>query len=247
MKKVVILGKQSDLITSCFSGADEIRAAYSDLSDVLPDTACVLTAPGLDADTLREAVRVLSARKIPLAALTLNPSEEEQELLLDCGISNIIPLPMSAKLLQKRILLLAGSSAASGTDAGADLFSRIAQSNEERGAYTVSEDDFSNIYRFVLRLQERMDKEAKLAVFSFHTRLNTPPEPGTVEEGFRIVQRCLRRGDIACIYGKTILAILMSAGADGCKTAADRIVSTYAAHCCDSIFTLQYEIREIRN
>ena len=39
----------------------------------------------------------------------------------------------------------------------------------------------------------------------------------------------------------------MSAGADGCKTAADRIVSTYAAHCCDSIFTLQYEIREIRN
>ena len=143
--------------------------------------------------------------------------------------------------------LFAGSAAGADAAPGLELFAEIEETNRQSGAYTVEADDFAGIYRFVMRIQDRMDKQAHLVSFCFHSRLNTPPEPGTVEEGFRIVQRCLRRGDIACMNGQTILAILMGADEEGCRVAADRIVSTYEAHCSGSAFTLKYEMREIRS
>ena len=55
-----------------------------------------------------------------------------------------------------------------------------------------------------------------------------------------------RRGDIVSIYGFALCAILIGADEEGGKVAADRIVSTYAAHFPSSLYTMKYEMQEIR-
>ena len=247
MKKVLVLGKNQEPVRSCLAGLTGIQLSFSDGKELMPDTDCVLIAPDLSDNQRTGAVKQLSARGIPFAALSFDASEAYQELLLDTGIERIFQLPMSPALLQKRILMLADSSSSAGSDAEVDLFAQLTEPEQQTGAFSVQESEFSNIYRFVKRLQDRLDKHAQLVIFSFHSRLNTPPEPGTVEQAFRIVQRCLRRGDIACMYGQKVLAILMGTDAGGCRGAVERIVSTYEAFCRDSLFSMKYEMREIRN
>lgn len=245
MKKIVILGEPEKRLEAVLSAADDFQLVYSASADVMPDTAGVLFTQQYALANAAKTVPILQRRNIPFAAAVFEASDEEQEALLDCGISNLLLLPMSASLLRKRLIALVGNPVRSDSEAGFQLFAQISESNQQRGAYVVQEADFTNIYRFVLRLQERMEKKAQLVIFSFHSRLEQPPEPGTLEQGFRIVQKCLRRGDITSVYGKKILAIMMAANADGGHTAAERIVNTYQAYHCDSVYEMRYEMRDI--
>lgn len=90
-----------------------------------------------------------------------------------------------------------------------------------------------------------MDKQIQFVKFSFNSRLNDIPEPGTLEEAFPLVHRCLRRGDIVSIYGNNILAILMGTDEKGGRVAAERIVNTYHAHYSYSEYEMSYEMTEI--
>jgi len=245
MERIVILGKPDEQLENCLAEIADFQFIVSDSPDVMPDTAGVLITQQYAARHAAAAVQVLQKRSIPFAAVTSDASEENQAFLLESGISRLLFLPMSGVLLQKHLTALIGTPAVSELEAGFQLFSQIAESNLQRGAYVVREAEFTNIYRFVLRLQERMEKQAQLVIFSFRSRLNQKPEPGTLEEGFQIVQKCLRRGDIVCIYGAKILAIMMAANSGGGQSAADRIINTYHAYYCDSVFELQYEMHGI--
>ena len=242
MIHAAVIGKADEQLRAVLSGIENTVFQYSENADVLPDTACALIVPQEDMD-LPAVCKTLKNRGIPYAALTFDHDDALQTQLLDSGIDRILLLPKSAELIRKHIETLAGKNAFSSKEF--DLLSIISEPNRQLGAYAVSEQDFFKIFRFVQRLQERMDKQSQLVVFSFHTRLNTPVEPGTLEDAFPIVQRCLRRGDIASVCGKQITAILIGSDAEGAKSAIDRIVQTYEAHCGDSMYTIKYELREI--
>ena len=245
MNRITVLGAGDGRLTQCFAEIAPFDVQFSDSADASPDTACVLVSQETFGGDLQSAADRLRRRGIPFAALTFDRSDENAEYLLDCGFDRILALPMSAKLLTKHIAALSGSDAGN-TEVGLSLLTQLSASDNQRGALIVKESEFSNIYRFVARLQERMDKKAQLIEFTFHTRLHSPPEPGVLEQALPIVQKCLRRGDIVCIYGKQLFAILSSADPDGAAAAADRIVNTYEAYCRDSIFSMQYQMNAIR-
>ena len=241
--KAVIIGKKDERLDDILNSVKGFEFAYCSAEEVLPDTACVLVTDS--AEHPAEDVRLMRTRNIPAAAVTFDGSNARQEYWLDRGADRIFVLPMPDQLLYKRMVALAGSAASAASDAGFELFARITESNQQRGAYAVQEADFFNIYRFVQRMQDRADKQSQLVIFRFTTRLQSAIEPGTLEDAFPIVQKCLRRGDLVCMYGENILAILIGADAEGAKYAADRIVNTYQAHFCGSIYDMKYELREI--
>ncbi|MBR4200422.1 MAG: hypothetical protein IKQ91_03980 [Oscillospiraceae bacterium] len=246
MSKVILIGKPDEALNACLSGMHELQFGYAENeAAVLPDTACVLIMQEQAGSSLQKTVNLLQKRGIPAAVLTSDGSEENQEYLLDLGAAQYFILPMKASLLQKRILALIGSHEGAGTDAGLELLMQIAKDEQPRGAFSVSEADFTKIYRFVLRLQERTEKKAQLVIFRFDTRLKTPVEPGTLEDAFPIVQKCLRKGDIVSMFGQTIMAILMAAEESGGRVAAERIINTYQAYYSGSIFDMKYEMRPI--
>lgn len=242
MEKAAVICGQDEGLKACFSDITDFKVQFSSADDIPSDAACVLVSQELSED----AVRKLSAGNIPYAVITTDSSEENEERLLDSGIYTIIKLPMSQGLLSRHIKALIGKSDRRHGGTAPDLFSGMPVSDGQRGAFTVQENDFENIYKFVCRLQERMDKQAQLVEFSFHSRLKKGQlEPGALEDAFSIIQKCLRRGDIVCIYGQAVLAILMGADEAGGRTAAERIVNTYEAHCCDSMYDMVYKMREI--
>lgn len=246
MKKIVVMSQQDAALAEALSVPEGMELRFSESAGVLPDTACVLISQCFAGTRLAETAADLRRRNIPFAVVTFDRSDENEAALLDAGVTQIIKLPMSELLLKKRISALIHAAEPGGSDAGFALFSQLAEGDSQRGAYAVRESDFTNIYKFVLRLQERMDKQAQLVRFTFHTRLKMPLEPGTLEAAFPIVQKCLRRGDIASMHSEGIYAILMGADEEGGKIAADRIVTTYEAHVRDSIYTMKYEMQEIR-
>ncbi|MBR5371802.1 MAG: hypothetical protein IK130_06280 [Oscillospiraceae bacterium] len=240
--KIVILGTADERLLAAVSGINSSEIVQCGAEEILPDTDCVLLTD--QTPEPEQTAALLRSRTIPAAAVTADGSDERAEFWLDCGIDRIFVLPMPETLLQKRISALAGSAVCL-PDAGFELFARIAESNQQRGAYAVHEPEFFNIYRFVQRLQERMDKQAQLVIFSFQARLDDTVEPGAMEEAFQIAQKCLRRGDIVSISGQRILAIMMGADKEGGYVAASRIVNTYQAYCSGSAYDLRFEMQTI--
>ena len=245
MKKIMILSGSDERLQEQFSHITGYEVLFTEKETFLPDIACVLISQDFAGKKAGDICTLFTQRNIPNAEVTFDGSEENQILLLDRGISHYLILPMSSRLLSKRIAALIGEADRRDSGTGFELFSQLAKADTHMGAYVVRESDFANIYRFVLRLQERMDKQAQLVCFSFHSRLKGPLEPGVLEEAFPIVQRCLRRGDIVSIYEQRIYAVLMGADEAGGRTASDRIVNTYHAHCCDSMYDMVYEMAEI--
>ena len=242
--KSVIIGNKDERLDDILSSVKGFEFAYCSAEEVLPDTACVLVTDS--AEHPAEDVRLMRTRNIPAAAVTFDGSNARQEYWLDRGADRIFVLPMPDQLLYKRMVALAGSAASAASDAGFELFARITESNQQRGAYAVQEADFFNIYRFVQRLQERLERGAQLVIFSFQSRLRDVVEPGALEDAFQIVQKCLRRGDIISINGERIFAIMMGAEKQGGNTAANRIVNTYNAYYSGSAYELHFEMQEIK-
>ena len=243
MKKVLILCQPDEPLKNCFDSIHAAEIVFSADAEIPQDTDCVLISQRFTGAALPELLLSCRRSSLPAAVFTDDASEQNQELLLDMGFDHILLLPMSAKLLDKQITALLGSASAS--EIGFALFAQLEESDAKTGAFQVSSHDFPMICRFVERLQGRMEKPSQLVIFHFSTRLKTPPEPGTVEQTFPIVQTCLRRGDIVCMDGQQILAILVGADEAGGRTAAERIIATYQAHCCDSIYDLHYNMQPV--
>ena len=245
MKTIQLISPPDERLNACFSGIPEYRFRLSASPEIQPDIAFVLLSAALDEQMLRNTVRLLNRRRIPFAAIAFELSEETEAMLLDCGITQIFRLPISPMLLRKRIGAMTAEDDRRTSDAGRIVFAGLNADEQQRGAFVVQEADFAGIYQFVLRLQERLDKPAQLVRFRFRAQLDLPLEPGAPADALPLVQKCLRRGDIVCVYGHQIYAILLGSDPNGAKIAAERIVSTYQAYCRDSFCDMQYEISEI--
>lgn len=224
---------------------NEIAVHTIDNTDLPSDSECVLIPEEYAGDKLVNMIKTMKNLLIPVAVATHDGTQDNQEYLLECGADDVIILPMVPRLLEKRLLNLGANSALSRTNVNFSAFDRIREANEGAGAFLVQENDFANIYRFVVRILERLDQKAQLIIFTFNSDFGPFIETGTVYDFIKIVQAVLRRGDISSIYGRQVFVILMGADAESSEKVVQRMLSTFNAHYNDDTCEITYEMREI--
>ena len=239
-KKIVVLGGNAD-ISAAFSGLSGLAVSFAEKpEDVGADAACVVVA-----EQCADAIAALKQQGIPVAAVTSDAAAETQDRLLDCGADDVLVLPMSAKLLQKRLIALTEQPLHSAEPVDFASFDRVREANKGRGAFIVEEHDFTNVYRFVSRILERLDKKAQMIIYNFKSPCGPIAETEDVDNFMKIGQACLRRGDISAVCGTQVLLILLGADEGDGNMVAKRLNDTFEAHYLDATSRITYEIREI--
>ena len=212
----------------------------------LPTTSeCVLIPQEYAGEKLVRMIRSMKNLLIPVAVATHDGTTDNQEYLLECGANDVIVLPIAAQLLEKRLLSLGAGSVLTRTNVNFAAFDRIREVNQGRGAFVVQENDFANIYRFVVRILERLEQKAQLIIFTFNSDFGPFIETGTVFDFIKVVQAVLRRGDISSIYGRQVFVILMGTDAENGERVVKRMLDTFTAHYGDDTCEITYEMREI--
>jgi len=245
MYNIVVLSDNGDRLKAALPETENLSYSFTMSPDVKPDTECVLVSQDYSGAEIDNIVKTFKKRGIPCAVATFDGSEKNKSELLSKGITDIIVLPMSDELLVKELTAII-SSQRIGSDDGFEMFAKVAALDDQKGAFVVHESNFTNLYRFVKRLTNRMEKPAYLVKFTFSSPDKGEIEPGALEEAFLIIKMCLRRGDIVSIYGNSLLAILIGADAEGAKTASQRIVDTYQGFGCYNMYDMAYDMQEIK-
>lgn len=245
MYNIVVLSDNDARLKAALPVTKDISFTFTASPDVHPDIDCVLVSQDYYGEDIGEIMSSFKKHGIPCAAVTFDGSDENRAKLQRKEITDTIVFPTNEELFLKHITSVI-SSQRLGSDVEFETFAKAVALDDQKGAFVVHESNFTNLYRFVKRLLDRMEKPAYLVKFSFNSPYNGKLEPGALEEAFLIVKTCLRRGDIVSIYGNCLLAILIGADAEGAETAAKRIVDTYQGFCCNSIYDMGYETQEIK-
>ena len=228
---------------TALGGDFQVAHAAEDATPV--DSDCVLLTQEFAGDKLADRIRALRKLLIPVAVATYDGSAGNQEFLVGCGADDVIVFPIPGKLLEKRLEALSGSSVFSQADVDFSAFDRIREANQGKGSFIVQQHDFANIYRFVMRLLERLDQKAQLIIFTFTSDCGPVIESEGIMNFLRIVQACLRRGDISSVCGRQVFMILIGADELGGHTVIQRVLNAYAAHFDDDSCEITFEMREI--
>ena len=198
---------------------------------------------------LPETINIIKKNMKSSAVLTGDNSLENQEYLCSAGVDDIIFLPVCSEFLMKRIAFLNASKndVLEKSSVNMACFSKLEETNGGNGAYLVHRQNFGDIYKFVLRIMERLEKKCQVLIFSLEKNKNCRKETDEVMEVLSdAVQICLRRGDIFSVCeSNQIVVILMGADDDGGHLVANRVVSNFYSKCCDCNFKLKYDIKEI--
>lgn len=243
MEKIAVYGTRAELPLPVGYDVEYIR----DL--VFPEsTDCLIVSCSAAGDSTAQIIAAAKRLGIPVIAASTDMSLESQERLLELGADDVSPLPINEELLAKRIDALFCYS-----DDSVELlpdfldFEDITVENGGKGSFKVHQHDFLNLYRFVLRLLERVNESAQMLLFTL--KCDTSAECGQTEydELTTAVQKCLRRGDISskCGDGK-IIVLLIGANDEGGHLAANRIISNFYSRCDNEQCSLNYDIREIK-
>lgn len=248
MNKITVFCGSEPRLIDAFSGLDEVDVRFAAReADIAEDSEAVILSQDYAADHIVRMIRMFKAKMIPTAVATFDRSEATQDLLLDYGADDVVLLPMSRRLLQKRLVALTESSMMTTGPIDFAAFDRIREANQGRGAFIVHEKDFTNIYRFVSRILERLDKSAQMIIFNFSADDHGYVESDDIYNFVKILQACLRRGDISAICGKQVLLILMGTDTAGGEIVVKRLLSTFEGHYYDSDCTITYEMRQINS
>lgn len=219
----------------------DIRFA-SNLSEI-GETDCLLVSD--DWFDLAGAFAEAAKRGLPAAALTDDGTEASLSELLDMGADDVFVMPQPRRLLVRRLEALLAQGKDSSLPVDFAAFERIRVANQGRGAFLVEEHDFENVYRFVMRILERLDKKAQMVIFSFSSPCGPIAETEDVEIFVRIGLACLRRGDICAVVDSQVLLILLGAGSEDGALVVKRLTDTFASHYADATSKITYEMREI--
>lgn len=226
---------------------DHFTFTLSETVEALPECDILLISSSAgDLSQLRdELVDHPCFGNVPAAALTEYVGCYEQEMLCAMGYDDVFFMPLCKTLLRRRILSLTEFD---GT--GALSFESLSEmkADSKNGAYTVQSHDFTNIYRFILRLLERLGKSAQMLHLTLccDDECSEEAQQNVMKILAGAVQGCLRRGDISSVFSKDqVIVLLMGADDDGGHLAANRIVSSFYSECDDDSFELNYNIREI--
>lgn len=243
MKKIVVYG-QPDILP--LSG--DINVEYESLDSVPEGADCIIVSQEFTGNSLEAVLAEAEKLNISVLAVTTNSDAENQEYLLGLGAEDVVTLPVCAELLSKRIknlnsLYRESSRVLSDLSRPEDLYVE----NGGMGSLKVPQHDFINLYRFVLRLLERMEVSAQMLVFSLNFKDAPADDSQLTDLLSSAVHKCLRRGDIStkCESGR-IVVILLGANDDGGHLVANRIVSNFYSECDDENYKLTYDICEIR-
>ena len=188
-------------------------------------------------------------RDVPVAAVTSECSCENQEILLGMGFDDVVRLPISGQLLIRRLRGIAAVSLRESSEHMMNIDSIMEINDGDSGAYCVRSVDFTNIFRFVLRVLERTQKNAQMLVMKLdHIGDKTPAENRrTMSILAESVRKCLRRGDMSSVCGDDrVVILLIGADDEGGHLVASRIVSSFYSKCADDSYELSYDIREVR-
>ena len=226
-------------------------ALAADISK-LPDCDVILVSEeysGGSIDTLIGNIRESDRFGSIPAAVVVNESISctEQEKLLSLGFDDVICLPLCRQLLQRRVKALLLVSGGDDTVITLDSLMNVRDGSE--GAYSVHSGDFTNIFRFVLRVLERTGKDAQILVLTLsndgnHSISSQKSVMTTLSEAVRM---CLRRGDMSSVCGDDkVLVLLIGADDEGGHLVASRIVSSFYSECTDDSYEISYDIREVK-
>ena len=243
MYRVAVLSDENDvMLNNSISELDDVEACTHNESEIPPECVCAIVSQKRYGDSLAEVVRSLKDRAMGVCVATEDGSCENQERISVLGADEVVVLPMPAKLLKRRICGLANSVELSDFEA----FDKIAESNKGVGSYIVDDNNFKSIYRFVLRLLERLDKKAQLVRFELKSRFNMI-DPDGMNDFVSVIQRCLRRGDIICRNGNQLFVLLIGTDAEGGDYVAKRLIDTFWSVCDDDSFDIVYEMKELNS
>lgn len=244
-KNVAVISNSYENTDKYLHGIEGISFHKTALEDISADYDCVLISQDLISDDLHNTINEAKRQFLSVGVLTFDGSSENLDKMLEYGADDVIVLPMPAQLIKKRLETLCSNSVLSPDPVDFSLFDKIAESNRGSGSFIIQDNDFTNIYRFVLRMLERLDQNAQLIIFTVSTRIKGFIEPEIIQNFSNVVRTTLRRGDISSIHGRQLFVILMGADKEGGQIAAKRLVETYFAHYDDGIYDISYEIREI--
>ncbi|HOC34260.1 MAG TPA: hypothetical protein PLH98_18705 [Ruminococcus flavefaciens] len=234
-----------------FSGID--ITLLSDTSNI-PCCDTVILSEELNGRPIEEnyaELRQLQGFKsVPAAAVTYDHGSDRQDELLEIGFDDVLRLPLCDKLIARRI---EGLAAMLPYTLSSDSFSFESlidiRDDGKSGAFSVQSDDLSTIYRFVIRILQRLGTSAQVLLLKL--ACDSESLQDKADQIMQIlandVRLCLRRGDIASVCGKDqIVVLLIGADDDGGHLVANRIVSSFYSECDDDSFTLEYDIHEIK-
>ena len=184
-------------------------------------------------------------KKIPVAVMVSDADCNVQAELLKSGFDDVWSLPMCSEIIIKRI---DGLTAAFGKEQLS--FEKLIAITDDgrRGAYCVPSCDFPNIYKFVLRMLQRVKKNAQLLRMNLINKQNMSEQNlnDVMSTLTHAVTSCLRRGDIlSTCDGNQIIVLLIGANDEGGHLVANRIVSSFYSRCPDSSFEITYDIQEV--
>ena len=247
MKHIIFYTSQEDWVQPLVSDPQDFQIQLTSQPSFSGAADCILLSQQYAGNQLLSALDQLKSVRMPCAVVTYDGSLENQERLLACGADDVIVLPLAPVLLRKRIRALSETIVQSdGTEINFAAFDRIYESNQGTGSFIVAEHDFMNIYRFISRILERLEQKAQLIIFRFRNDDGPFMESDSVLHFLKVVQTCLRRGDISSMYGKQMLVILMGADAANGQQVINRVISTFNAHYnMDESCKIIYEMREI--
>lgn len=204
---------------------------------------------GIDALSALSKVRSMEGfRTVPAAAVTSDGSEEHQKLLLYGGFDDVMRMPVCKELFARRIEGLSNILPYHLTTTGFSFECLMDIRDDGRdGAYSVQSGDFANIYKFVLRVLQRLKKSAQVLVLTLDSGNNVEDNNKKVMHTLSDdVRMCLRRGDMATVFSeKQIVVLLIGADDNGGHLVANRIVSSFYSECSDDSYHLDYDIREV--
>ncbi len=185
--------------------------------------------------------------EVPAAVVVNGSCCEEQEIFLSIGFDDVICQPLCAKLMLQRAKTL--SMIQHGSEKVITLDSIMSIKDGDEGAYCVRSVDFTNIFRFVLRVLERSGKDAQILVLTLNNdgRKSQTAQKSVMGILSEAVRLCLRRGDISSVCGDDkLMVLLIGADDEGGHLVASRIVSSFYSECTDDSYELLYDIREIK-
>ena len=243
-KKVLIIDNKDSLLYRSVRSLPGIEPVIYSGDEFPSDCECVMISQEFAENRINSLLGKAWEKMMSAALCTTNGSYENQVDLCSTGADDVIVLPMYGKLLRRRIIDLAENTVISGFSS----FDTFASGNDASGAFVVEEKDFRNIYKFVLRILERLDKKAQLVEFRLRSRMpDGIVEPDVMNDLGLVVQRSLRHGDICCQNGNRVYVILIGADSIGGDIASQRISNSFESVCADDAYDVTYEIREISN
>lgn len=240
-----------------FSVAESKEEFSAGITGKFPDA--VVVNADFAGEKLQELVRTVRSaagyRKIPIVFFTKNNSSEWLSSLCDLGADDVFVLPLCRELIVRRLNTLTdayGSEEKVGNDTASfdfDEFIEMVSEKNIKGAFCVRQNEFTNLYRFIIRGLDRSRKSVQVIMLT----LNCNKEHELPEEDEKVmkqlseaVQLCLRRGDISTVCSKNqVVILLVGADDDGGHLVANRILSSFYSECDDDSFELLYDIREV--